>query len=89
MKLCSSDNHYTTSIKILLPSSLVVAASAAGAVIHRNIHGRGAVATSQRQGITLVMSNEDMDIIKITKLLEDWGLLIDEISKTVKKKIKE
>ena len=34
------------------------------------------------------MSNEDNDIIKITKSLEDSGLLIDKIRKTVKNKIK-
>ena len=34
------------------------------------------------------MSNEDNDIIKITESLEDLGLLIDKIRKTVKNKIK-
>ena len=35
-----------TSIKILSPSGLVVAASTADVVIQKNIHGRGAVVTS-------------------------------------------
>ena len=34
------------------------------------------------------MSNEDNDIIKTTESLEDLGLLIDKIRKTVKNKIK-
>ena len=42
------------------------------------MRGRGVVAAGK--GITLVVSNEDMDdIIRIIKSLENSGILIDEI----------
>ena len=75
-------------VKVLLPSGLVEAAFAADTVIQRNIHGRGAVATSQGRGKTFIISNEDMDIIKIIKSVEDSFLLINEISERLKNKIK-
>ena len=38
---------------------------------------------------TLFISNVDMnDIIKIIKSLEDWGISIDGVTKTVKHEIK-
>ena len=50
----------------------------------RKTSGKGAVGT--RKGISLFISNEDMnDIIKIIKSLEDSGVLMDE---TVKHEIK-
>lgn len=82
------DMDVAMAVKVLLPSGLVEAAFAADAVIQRNIHGRGAVATSQGRGKTFVISNEDMDIIKIIKSLEDSFLLINEISERLKNKIK-
>ena len=42
-----------------------------------------------RNRFTLFISNEDMnDIIEITKLLEDSGVLIDGVTETVKHKLK-
>ena len=47
------------------------------------------VATAVK-GFTLFISNEDVnDIIKIIKWLEDSGLLIDGVTKTVKGEIKK
>ena len=82
------DMDVVLAVKVLLPSGLVEAAFAADAVIQKNIHGRGAVATSQGRGKTFVISNEDMDIIKIIKSIEDSFLLINEISERLKNKIK-
>ena len=49
----------------------------------RKISGKGAVRTGKRS--TLFMSDEDMnDIFKIIKSLEDSGVLIDGVTKTVK-----
>ena len=42
-----------------------------------------------RKGFTSFISKEDMNgIIKIIKSLEDWGVLIDGVKKTVKHEIK-
>ena len=42
------------------------------------------------EGFTLFISNEDMnDIVKITKSLEDLGVLIDGVTETVKHEIKK
>ena len=50
--------------------------------------GRGA--TRAGKGLTLFISNKDMnDIIKITKSLVDPNVLIDGITETVKHKIKK
>ena len=38
---------------------------------------------------TLIISNEIHDIIKIIKSLEDSGLLIEGVSKTVQNEVKE
>ena len=41
------------------------------------------------KGSALFISNVDMnDIIKIIKSLEDWGISIDGVTKTVKHEIK-
>ena len=42
------------------------------------------------KAFTLFISNQDMnDIIKIIKLLEDLGVLIDRVTETVKHEIKK
>ena len=41
-----------------------------------------------RKGFTLFISNEDMNDIKIVKSLEHSGVLIDEVTDTVKHEIK-
>ena len=51
------------------------------------MRGRG-VASAGKE-ITLVILNDDMDdIIRIIKSLKNSGVLIDGVSKTVKRKIK-
>ena len=61
---------------VLIPLGLTAAASAADAGIHKKILGSG--------NTTLIISNNEMeDIIKIIKSLEDSGLLLEGITKTV------
>ena len=49
----------------------------------------GACVARARKGISLVISNEDMDDnARIMKYLEKPGMLIDEVSKAVKQVIK-
>ena len=61
---------------VLIPLGLTAAATAAETGIHKKILGSG---TS-----TLVISNEEMkDIMKIVQSLEDAGLLLKGITKTI------
>ena len=61
---------------------LGVKAAATDAAIHKNIFGSGVT--------TLIISNEEMnDIMKIIKSLEETGLLIKDVSKTIKNKAEE
>ena len=54
----------------------------------RKISGKGAVRAGK--GFALFISNEDMnDIIKIKKSLENPGVLIDAVIKTVKHEMKK
>ena len=65
-------------------ASLVVtaAASAIDAGIKRKIHGSGMT--------TLIISNEEMyDMIKILKALQDSGILLKVVTKTIKNETKE
>ena len=65
-------------IKPLGMLGLTAAASAADAAINKKILGSGNHAT-------LTISNDDMqDLLKIVKSLEDNGILLDEITETVK-----
>ena len=62
---------------ILIPLGLTAVASATDATIHKKIFGSGFT--------ILIISNEEMeDIMKIVMSLEDSGLLIKGISKTIK-----
>ena len=64
---------------VLIPSGLSAGMSAPDAAIQ--IHGSGTTA--------LIILNEEMeDIMKIVKLLEESGLLIKEISETIKNEAK-
>ena len=66
---------------VLIPLGLTAAASAADAGIHKKILGSGTT--------TLTISNDEMkDIIKIVKSLEDSGLLLKGVSKTVQNETK-
>ena len=67
---------------VLIPLGLTAAASAADAGIHKKILGSG--------NTTLIILNNEMeDIIKIVKSLEDSGLLLKGVSKTIQQEAKE
>ena len=68
---------------VLIPLGLTAAASAADAGIHKKILGSGNITT-------LIISNDEIhDIIKIVKSLEDSGLLIEGVTKTIQNEVKE
>ena len=72
-----------SAVKSLGMLGLTAAASATDATINKNILGSGGHAT-------LIISNDDMqDLLKIVKLLEDSGILLDGITETVKNEVKE
>ena len=67
---------------VLIPLGLTAAASVADAGIHKKILGSG-------NNTTLIISNKDMDdLIKIVKSIEDSGLLLKGITKSVQNEIK-
>ena len=69
---------------VLIPLGLTAAASAADAGIHKKILGSG------HNNTTLIISNDEIeDIIKIVKSLEDSGLLLKGVTKTVPNEVKE
>ena len=66
---------------VLAPLGLTAAMSAIDGSIQKKIHG---------SGIKLIIEQEDMkDIIKIIKALENSGILLKEVSKTIKNETKE
>ena len=68
---------------VLIDLGLTAAASVADAGIHKKIIGSGNTAT-------LIISNNKMeDIIEIVKSLEDSGLLLKGVTKTVQNEVKE
>ena len=76
--------HNSVAKSILIPLGSTVAATAAtatDAAIHKKLFGSGVT--------TLVISNEEMNnTMKMVKSLEEPGLLIKGISKTIKNKAK-
>ena len=67
---------------VLIPLWLTAAASAADAGIHKKILGSG--------NTTLIILNDEIhDIIKMIKSLEDSGLLLIGVTKTVQKELRE
>ena len=67
---------------ILIPLGLTVAVSATKAAIHEKMFG--SVVT------TLIISNEEVnDVMKIVKSLEESGLLIKNVSETIKNEAAE
>ena len=63
---------------ILIPLVLTAAASITDLSIHNEIFGSGPT--------TLIISNKKMnDVTKIVKSLEESGLLIEEVSETIRK----
>ena len=53
----------------------------------RKINGKGAARAGK--GFTLYILNEDMNIIKIIKSLEDLGVLLDGVTETLQHEIKK
>ena len=70
---------------VLIPLGLTAAASAADAGIHKKI-----LASGNNYNTTLIISNDEMDdILKIVKSLEDSGVLLKSVSKTIQHEAKE
>ena len=66
---------------VLAPLGLTVAMSAIDGGIQKTIHG---------SGVKLIIEQEDMkDIMKIIKSLENSGILLKRVSKTIKNETKE
>ena len=66
---------------VLTPLGLTAAMSAIDGSMQKKIHG---------SGVRLIIEQEDMnDIIKIIKALENSGILIKGVSKTIKNETKE
>ena len=69
-------------INVLLSIGVTVATSATDAAIQKKIYGSFMT--------TLIISNEEIDeIMKIVKLLEECGLLINVVRKSTKNETKE
>ena len=66
---------------VLIPLGLTAAASAADAGIHKKILGSG--------NTTLIISNEEMNDIKIVQTLEDSNILLKGVTETVENETKE
>ena len=68
---------------VLIPLGLTAAASATDAGIHKKNSGSD-------DNTTLIISNDKMeDVSKIVEFLEDFGLLLEGISETIKNESKE
>ena len=66
---------------VLIPLGLTAGASATDPTIHKKMFG---------SGFTTIISNEEMnDIMKIVKSLEESGLLIKDVRKTIKNEAKK
>ena len=75
---------------VLIPLGLTAAASATDAAIHKKMFGSGTCPSDLANRTTLTTSNEEMnDIMKIVTSLEESGLLIKGVSKTIKNEAKE
>ena len=72
---------------VLAPLGLTAAMSAIDGSIQKKIHGSGA---TRGAGVKLIIEQEDMkDIMKIIKALENFGILLKGVSKTIKDETKE
>ena len=76
---------------VLVPLDLTTAASPVDADMHKKILGSGkSPFDSVKQTTTLIISDNEMkDIIKIFKSLEDHGLLLKGVSKTIQNEAKK
>ena len=70
---------------VLIPLGLTAGASSADPGIHKKILGSGnRPSSSALHMTTLMISNDEIhDIIKMVKSLEDSGLLLEGVTKTV------
>ena len=66
---------------ILAPLGITAAASAIDAETQKEIHGSGTT--------TLIVSNKEMNILKIVQALEDSNILLKEVAKTIKNETKK
>ena len=66
---------------VLIPLGLTAAASATDTAIHKRMFGSGFT--------TLIISNDEMNIMKIVKSLEESGLLIKGMSELIQHEAKE
>ena len=72
---------------VLAPLGLAAAMSAIDGSIQKKIHGSGA---TKGAGVKLIIEQEDMkDIMKIVKVLENFGILLKGVRKTIKNETKE
>ena len=72
---------------VLAPLGLTAAMSAIDGSIQKKIHGSGA---TKGAGVKLIIEQEDMnDIIKIIEALENSGILLKEVTKTIENETKE
>ena len=72
---------------VLTPLGLIAAMSAFDGSIQKKIHGSGA---TKRAGVKLIIKQENMkDIMKTIKALEDSGILLKGVSKTITNETKE
>ena len=72
---------------VLAPLGLTAAMSAIDGSIQKKIHGSGA---TKGAGVKLIIEQEDMnDIIKIIEALENSGILLRGVTKTIENETKE
>ena len=72
---------------VLAPLGLTAAMSAIDGSIQKKIHGSGA---TKGAGVKLIIEQEDMkDIMKIIEVLENSGILLKGVSKTIENETKE
>ena len=71
---------------VFAPLGLTAAMSAIDGSIQKKIHGSGA---TKGAGVKLIIEQEDMNIMKIIKALENSGILLKGVSKTIKNETKE
>ena len=69
---------------VLVPLGLTAAVSAANAGMHKKILGSG-----HNNHTILIISNDEIDILKIVKSLEDSGVLLEGVSETIQNEAKE
>ena len=75
---------------VLLPFGLSAGMSVADTAIQKKVYGSGRPSDLASRTAVLLLSNEEMErIMKIVKSLEELGLLIKEISETIKNETKE